>query len=89
MIMKRRPIEPLKIRYIPLRYILAMLLALAETLAIIAIVILLSYYVKYFYIAVIITQVVCVLSIIGRSDNPDYKVPWLFVVQPQAKQQAN
>lgn len=57
-----------------------MLLALAETLAIIAIVILLSYYVKYFYIAVIITQVVCVLSIIGRSDNPDYKVPWLFVV---------
>ena len=69
-----------EINYIPYRYIRAMLIILLETLEILAAVILLTIYVPYFYIAVIITQVVCVISIIASKDNPDYKIPWLVLV---------
>lgn len=66
--------------YIPVRYIFAMLLAIAETLAIITILILLSRFVPYFYLAVWATEIGCVVHIIASDDNPDYKVPWLIVV---------
>lgn len=69
-----------EITYIPFRYILAILITILETAAIIAIVVLLSLYVPYFYIVVLITQVGTAISIINRSDNPDYKLPWLFLV---------
>ncbi len=69
-----------KIKYIPLRYILAMLIILFEIIAIMLIVIGLTINLPYFYIAAVITQAFCVLLIANSSDNPDYKVPWLLVV---------
>ena len=69
-----------KFKYIPLRYILAMLITVLEILAIISIVIALCYYVPYFYSLTIITQMACTVKIIASDDNPDYKVPWLVVV---------
>ncbi len=64
--------------YIPIRYILAILLSIAETLMVIAVVMALSYYVPYFYLAVLATEIGCVIAIIASDDNPDYKIPWLF-----------
>lgn len=69
-----------EVNYIPVRYIIAILLTILEIVAIIAIVVLLAMYVPYFYIALIITEIVVVVKIIGSNDNPDYKVPWLLFV---------
>lgn len=66
--------------YIPVRFILAILLTLFEVAAIIAIVMLLCVYVPYFYILCWLTQIACVVTIIASDDNPDYKVPWLLFV---------
>lgn len=66
--------------YIPVRYIIAMLITVLEIIAIIGIVVLLCYYVPLFYIAAMLTQVFCVLRIVASDDNPDYKVPWLLFV---------
>ena len=67
-------------RYIPFRYIFAVLISLLEVLAILAIVVALCYYVPYFYLAAWATQIACVITIIASEDNPDYKVPWLLFV---------
>lgn len=69
-----------EINYIPVRFILAIALAVLETLTIVAIVIALSYYVPYFYLAVLCTEIACVIRIIASEDNPDYKIPWLLLV---------
>lgn len=69
-----------EINYIPFRYILSLLLILFEYLAVIAIVSIITIYVPYFYIAVVLTQLGCAVAIINSEDNPDYKVPWLFIV---------
>ncbi len=74
--MKRK----IKFKYIPLRYLIATLITVLEILAILGIVILMCYYVPYFYILAIFTQISCVVKIIASDDNPDYKVPWLVVV---------
>ncbi|MBQ9785612.1 MAG: cardiolipin synthase [Clostridia bacterium] len=66
--------------YIPVRYILAVMITLLEVGMVIGSVVLLSWLVPYFYIACWITQIVCVVSIIASDDNPDYKVPWLLFV---------
>ena len=55
-------------------------MAVLETLMILAIVIALSYYVPYFYLLVLLTEIGCVISIIASNDNPDYKIPWLLFV---------
>ncbi len=68
------------INYIPVRYIFAMLITVLEILAIIGIVVALCYFVPYFYLAVLLTQVCCVVGIATSDDNPDYKVPWLLFV---------
>ncbi len=68
------------VNYIPLRYITSILIILFEILAILSIVVLMCIYVPYFYILVFLTQIGCVISILGRKDNPDYKIPWLFFV---------
>ncbi len=68
------------VNYIPLRYIVSILIILFEILAILSVVVLLCIYVPYFYILVFLTQIGCVISILGRKDNPDYKIPWLFFV---------
>ena len=66
--------------YIPVRYIIAVLITLFEMLSIIGIVIACCYYIPYFYIAAWITEFFCVIKIIASDDNPDYKVPWLLFV---------
>ena len=66
--------------YIPVRYILAVLITLFEVLAVIGILVALCYYVPYFYLAAWATEIFCVIRIIASNDNPDYKVPWLLFV---------
>lgn len=68
-----------EINYIPFRYILAILITVAETGAVVGIVIALMY-IPYFSIAVLLTQIFVLLNIINSNDNPDYKIPWLMVV---------
>ena len=69
-----------RLRYIPLRYILALLLAVLETAAVIAVLILFGKYVPYFYLAMWATEIGCVIHIIACDEAPDYKIPWLLVV---------
>lgn len=69
-----------EINYIPVRYILAVLIALFEVLAVIGIVVVLCYRVPFFYLAAWLTEIFCVIRIIASDDNPDYKVPWLLFV---------
>lgn len=67
-----------EINYIPVRYIIAVLITLFEVLAVIGIVVALCYYVPYFYLAAWLTEILCVIRVIASDDNPDYKVPWLL-----------
>lgn len=73
-------IKERKVNYIPMRYIIAIIITLLEITTIIGIVIALCYYVPYFYISAIITTFACELKIISSDDNPDYKVPWMLFV---------
>jgi len=66
--------------YIPVRYIVAVMITFLEILAIIGVVVLCCCYIPYFYIAAWITEIFCVIKIIASDDNPDYKVPWLLFV---------
>ena len=66
--------------YIPVRYIIAVLLTIFEVAAVIGIVIACCYYIPYFYLAAYATEVFCVIKIIASDDNPDYKIPWLLFV---------
>ncbi len=69
-----------EITYIPIRYYLALVIALAEILAIIGVVVALCFHSPVFYFIAVIMQIACVMTIIASDDNPDYKVPWLFFV---------
>ncbi len=69
-----------EVNYIPLRYIIAILITVFEIAAIIAIVIACCYYIPYFYVLAFLTEIACVIKIISSDDNPDYKVPWLLFV---------
>lgn len=69
-----------EINYIPVRYIIAILLMVLETVAVLAITILCAIYIPYFYLAMYATQIFCVLKVINSQENPDYKVPWLLFV---------
>ncbi|MGN1346659.1 MAG: cardiolipin synthase [Eubacteriales bacterium] len=66
--------------YIPVRYIIAILITVLEVAAIIGILVALCYYVPYFYLLAWATEVACVVNIIASDDNPDYKIPWLLFV---------
>ena len=69
--------------YIPVRYIIAILITVFEVAAMIGIVIALCIYVPYFYVLCYLTEIACVIKIIASDDNPDYKVPWLLFVMIQ------
>ncbi len=75
----QQPVER-DITYIPVRFIIAITLALLATLAVMAIVVLMSIYVPYFYLLMWATEIACVVQIASSNENPDYKVPWLLVV---------
>ncbi len=69
-----------EVNYIPLRYILALLFAVLETVAVIAVMFLLGNFVPYFYLAMWVTEIGCVLHLIACDEAPDYKIPWLLLV---------
>lgn len=69
-----------ELNYIPVRYIIAILITLLEVLTIIGIVIALCYYVPYFYVLAGITTFAIVIKIIASDDNPEYKIPWILFV---------
>ena len=69
-----------EVNYIPVRFILAIIFAVLETAAVIAAVMVCSYYIPYFYLLVWATEIAVVIKIIASDDNPDYKIPWLMVV---------
>ena len=66
--------------HIPFRYILSMLIIIFEFLGVIAATSVVTIFVPYFYLVVLLTQICCAVAIINSKDNPDYKVPWLFIV---------
>ncbi len=68
-----------EIDYIPVRFIIAILLIVLETAAVVAVTCLCAYYIPYFYLAMWATEIFCVLKIINSEENPDYKIPWLLV----------
>ena len=69
-----------EVNYIPIRYIISILMAVIEVISIIAILVLLALYVPYFYILIYITVITIIIVIIASDENPDYKVPWIVAV---------
>lgn len=69
-----------EVEYIPVRYIIAVMITLFEVSAVIGITLIFCRYVPYFYIAAYLTEFFCVIHIVTSDDNPDYKIPWLLVV---------
>lgn len=69
-----------EINYIPVRYIIAIMITVFEVLAVIGVVVACCWFIPYFYIAAWLTEIACVIRIISSDDNPDYKVPWLLFV---------
>lgn len=69
-----------EINYIPIRFIIVILLALLEIILINAVMILCAWFIPYFYIAIYITVAVVIVTIIGSYENPDYKIPWILFV---------
>ncbi len=69
-----------EINYIPVRYIIAILLTIFEIAAIIGAVVFLCYRFPFIYAGALFMQFVCVMKIVASDDNPDYKIPWLLVV---------
>ena len=66
--------------YIPVRYIIAVLITVLEIAAIIGIMLVMCLYVPYFYVLCYITAFACIIKIVASDDNPDYKVPWVLFV---------
>lgn len=68
------------VNYIPVRFIIAVLLAVMATMSVMAIVVLMCLYIPLFYLLMWITEIGCIIQIASSNENPDYKVPWLLVV---------
>ena len=66
--------------HVPLRYIVALLIAVLEISGIIGIVVLLCYASPYFYALCVAVGVLCAVGIAASDNNPDYKIPWLILV---------
>ncbi len=69
-----------QINYIPVRYIIAVIITVLEVLAIIGAVIVCCIFIPNFYLLCYLTEVGCIIKIISSDDNPDYKVPWMLFV---------
>ena len=69
-----------EITYIPIRYIISVLLTIIEILLIIGVMVVLAIFIPYFYIAILLTVIGVVIQIIASNENPDYKIPWLLFV---------
>lgn len=66
--------------HIPIRYIIALLMAILEIAIIIGAVCLVCYYVPLLYSICVVISGFCIVKIIASDDNPDYKAPWLICV---------
>lgn len=77
---RNNSIEEKQVNYIPVRYIIAIMITVLEVLTIIGIVVALCYYVPYFYILAGITTFAVEIKIIASDDNPEYKIPWMLFV---------
>ena len=77
---KNNQVVEKEVSYIPFRFILSILLILVETALVILLTILCTLWIPGFYIALYLTEIFCVLSIINSHDNPVYKIPWLILV---------
>ena len=73
--MKKRPKK-----YLPFRFVFNILLILLEIALVMTLMVLLSIRNLYSIVAEVVTQLAVAISIIAGTDNPDYKVPWLFFV---------
>lgn len=69
-----------EVNYIPVRFIIAILLIILEVAGVLTLTILCAIYIPYFYLAMYATEIFCVLKIINSQENPDYKIPWLLFV---------
>lgn len=69
-----------EIDYIPLRYILALAMAVFETAAVVAVVLVMCAYVPFFYLLAWVTEIGCIIYVIACDEAPDYKIPWLLVL---------
>ena len=69
-----------EINYIPVRFILAILLMVLETVAVIVLTVLCAVYIPYFYLLMYATEAFCILRIVNSQENPEYKIPWLLLV---------
>jgi cardiolipin synthase len=69
-----------KLKIIPLRYILAMLITILEVVLVIGIVFYLCYKFPKFSVFILVCEILCIIGIVGSDNNPDYKVPWLVVI---------
>lgn len=69
-----------EITYIPVRFIIAIIITLSEILAMIGIVVFLCKEVPFFYLLALLTEIGCILKIVAGDENPDHKLPWLLVV---------
>lgn len=69
-----------KVKYIPMRFIIAVLIGLISTLLVIAVAVMLFLFVPYSYILLIIIHFSVVIQIIASENNPDFKIPWLVLV---------
>ncbi|MGX4593268.1 cardiolipin synthase [Leuconostoc sp. JNUCC 76] len=62
------------------RFIFSVIKLIFETFMILLIVILLTKYVPYFSVAIIISELIVVAIIISSDQNPEFKIPWLLLV---------
>ena len=69
-----------KHRRIPLRYAVALSVAVSEIALIIGAVVILCREIPLFNALYLITNLICIVKIIASDDNPDYKAPWLICV---------
>ena len=73
-------IENRTLKYMPFRFVVAILITIAKILALVFLTAFLCVKVKYFYILVVLITILCALQIITSDANPDYKAPWLLFV---------
>ena len=67
-------------KYLPSRFVFNILLLFVEVALVIGLVVWIYFRNRYSIIAEAIMQIAVAIVIISGSDNPDYKVPWLFFV---------
>lgn len=65
---------------LPHRFIFSLMKLIFETFMILLIVVLLTKYVPYFSVAIIISEFIVVAIIISSDQNPEFKIPWLLLV---------